>query len=75
MEKSTTAAIVLLLYFFGFFPQPEVHSFANPSDDLDFGYLKFVRNATDLPLQEEYDYIVVGGGTAGCPLAATLSAN
>ncbi|KAK2968211.1 hypothetical protein RJ640_017692 [Escallonia rubra] len=23
----------------------------------------------------EYDYIVVGGGTAGCPLAATLSSN
>lgn len=25
--------------------------------------------------KEEYDYIVVGGGTAGCPLAATLSEN
>ncbi|KAJ3683349.1 hypothetical protein LUZ60_013576 [Juncus effusus] len=24
---------------------------------------------------EQYDYIVVGGGTAGCPLAATLSQN
>ncbi|WOK91351.1 protein HOTHEAD-like isoform X1 [Canna indica] len=24
---------------------------------------------------EEYDYIIVGGGTAGCPLAATLSQN
>lgn len=23
----------------------------------------------------EYDYIIVGGGTAGCPLAATLSQN
>ncbi|KAM1167450.1 hypothetical protein TB2_029004 [Malus domestica] len=75
MEKSTTAAILLLLYFFGFCSQPGVSSFANPSDDLDFSYLKFVRNATDLPLQEEYDYIVVGGGTAGCPLATTLSAN
>ena len=37
--------------------------------------MKFVSNATDLPLHEEYDYIVVGGGTAGCPLATTLSAN
>ncbi|CAN6695964.1 unnamed protein product [Malus baccata var. baccata] len=49
MEKSTTAAILLLLYFFEFCPQPGVSSFANPSDDL--------------------------GGTAGCPLVTTLSAN
>ena len=37
--------------------------------------MKVVHNATDLPAEEEYDYIVVGGGTAGCPLAATLSQN
>ncbi|KAF5741602.1 (R)-mandelonitrile lyase-like isoform X1 [Tripterygium wilfordii] len=36
-------------------------------------YLKFVFNATDFPSEDYYDYIVVGGGTAGCPLAATLS--
>nr|GLL23293.1 (R)-mandelonitrile lyase-like [Ipomoea trifida] len=36
-------------------------------------YLGFVVNATQLPPEEFYDYIVVGGGTAGCPLAATLS--
>lgn len=24
---------------------------------------------------KEYDYIIIGGGTAGCPLAATLSRN
>lgn len=36
-------------------------------------YLKFVHNATDFPSEDYYDYIVVGGGTAGCPLAATLS--
>lgn len=36
-------------------------------------YLKFVFNATDLPSEDRYDYIIVGGGTAGCPLAATLS--
>ena len=35
--------------------------------------MQSVYNATDLPLKEEYDYIIVGGGTAGCPLAATLS--
>ncbi|PON79344.1 Glucose-methanol-choline oxidoreductase, N-terminal [Trema orientale] len=37
--------------------------------------MKSVYDATDLPLEDEhyYDYIVIGGGTAGCPLAATLS--
>ena len=35
--------------------------------------MKVVRNATDFPLRTTYDYVVVGGGTAGCPLAATLS--
>ncbi|KAB2606914.1 (R)-mandelonitrile lyase 2-like [Pyrus ussuriensis x Pyrus communis] len=75
MEKSTTAAILLVLYFFVLCPQPGIHSLAPSSAVPDSSYLKFVRNATDLPLQEEYDYIVVGGGTAGCPLATTLSAN
>ena len=26
-----------------------------------------------MPSEDHYDYIIVGGGTAGCPLAATLS--
>ncbi|XP_065853373.1 (R)-mandelonitrile lyase-like [Euphorbia lathyris] len=36
-------------------------------------YVRFVQNATSFPSEETYDYIIVGGGTAGCPLAATLS--
>ncbi|QCE02183.1 mandelonitrile lyase [Vigna unguiculata] len=32
-----------------------------------------VVNASELPPEDYYDYIIVGGGTAGCPLAATLS--
>ncbi|KAL7180608.1 hypothetical protein ACSBR1_043738 [Camellia fascicularis] len=36
-------------------------------------YLQFSLNATEFPSEEYYDYIIVGGGTAGCPLAATLS--
>ncbi|ONL99356.1 irregular pollen exine1 [Zea mays] len=35
--------------------------------------LRFVRHAQDAPLVSQYNYIVIGGGTAGCPLAATLS--
>lgn len=34
-----------------------------------------VANASEFPLEDYYDYIIVGGGTAGCPLAATLSQN
>lgn len=41
----------------------------------------FIRNASSFSSpsistttsNNEYDYIIVGGGTAGCPLAATLS--
>ncbi|KAM7486864.1 hypothetical protein LguiA_002873 [Lonicera macranthoides] len=43
--------------------------------NLDLSYLQFVYNATESASEEVYDYIVVGGGTAGCPLATTLSAN
>ena len=34
-----------------------------------------MHNATSAPNISYYDYIVIGGGTAGCPLAATLSQN
>ncbi|XP_042387779.1 protein HOTHEAD-like [Zingiber officinale] len=33
----------------------------------------FVKQAADSPRASYHDYIIVGGGTAGCPLAATLS--
>lgn len=48
-----------LLCLFGIFSAPS--------------YMNFVLNATDMPPEDYYDYIIVGGGTAGCPLAATLS--
>ncbi|CAI9771760.1 unnamed protein product [Fraxinus pennsylvanica] len=35
----------------------------------------FMHEATLAPEVSYYDYIIVGGGTAGCPLAATLSQN
>ncbi|KAJ9537521.1 hypothetical protein OSB04_030254 [Centaurea solstitialis] len=48
---------------------------------LDFGVgelppnYTFVHEATEAPRVSFYDYIVIGGGTTGIPLAATLSAN
>ncbi|KAK8957812.1 Protein HOTHEAD [Platanthera zijinensis] len=33
----------------------------------------FLKQATEAPPISSYDYIIIGGGTAGCPLAATLS--
>ncbi|BFG14652.1 hypothetical protein CerSpe_009260 [Prunus speciosa] len=73
MEKSTMSVILFVLHLLVLHLQySEVHSLANTSAH-DFSYLKFVYNATDTSLEGSYDYIVVGGGTSGCPLAATLS--
>ncbi|XP_048440841.1 (R)-mandelonitrile lyase 1-like isoform X2 [Pyrus x bretschneideri] len=69
MSAISSVLLLVVLYL-----QSEVHSLATPSNH-DFSYLKFIRNATDFPLEDEYDYVIVGGGTSGCPLAATLSAN
>ncbi|XP_057798495.1 protein HOTHEAD-like [Salvia miltiorrhiza] len=38
-------------------------------------YTSFAKNAASAPLIGYYDYVIIGGGTAGCPLAATLSAS
>ncbi|KAJ1689382.1 hypothetical protein LUZ63_013537 [Rhynchospora breviuscula] len=38
-----------------------------------FPYLRPASSFSSLPQTHYYDYIIVGGGTAGCPLAATLS--
>ncbi|XP_060669904.1 (R)-mandelonitrile lyase 3-like [Ziziphus jujuba] len=67
-------AWLLIVLSFIFHHQFEVLGLATSSDH-DFSYMNSVYNATDLPIRDEYDYIIVGGGTAGCPLAATLSAN
>ncbi|KAK4280411.1 hypothetical protein QN277_012039 [Acacia crassicarpa] len=46
-------------------------------NDLSFSqkapYLTFIKEAKSAPKVSQYDYIVIGGGTCGCPLAATLS--
>ncbi|XP_059644105.1 (R)-mandelonitrile lyase-like [Cornus florida] len=68
-SKPTTLYFPFLafLMIFTLIPLSTAQSEQSPS------YLQFVFNATEFPVQDYYDYIIVGGGTAGCPLAATLS--
>ncbi|KAL7617209.1 sinalpyl alcohol oxidase Nec3 [Lactuca sativa] len=65
------AALSFLLLCMGL--QLKVVCFLQPDSLLDETYLEFTNEATDFSPAKEYDYIIVGGGTAGCPLAATLS--
>ncbi|KAJ0800321.1 putative (R)-mandelonitrile lyase [Helianthus annuus] len=53
--------------------QQEVNCFVHQNSPPDSGYLRFTYEATDFSPAKAYDYIIIGGGTAGCPLAATLS--
>ncbi|KAI3879376.1 hypothetical protein MKX03_009351 [Papaver bracteatum] len=45
------------------------------TDDQKGPKYTFVYEATSAPAISYYHYIIIGGGTAGCPLAATLSSN
>ncbi|XP_075650403.1 protein HOTHEAD-like [Castanea sativa] len=54
---------ILMFHFHGF-----VHSEKAPN-------YTFVQDATSAPKIVYYDYIIIGGGTSGCSLAATLSQN
>lgn len=47
--------------------------FASSSTSEKAPYTTFAKDATGAPAVTYYDYIVIGGGTAGCALAATLS--
>ncbi|XP_022946877.1 (R)-mandelonitrile lyase 1-like [Cucurbita moschata] len=70
-KEHYSMAITLPLIFISFFLVRVLSSHAISNQDES--YMKLVHDATDLPENEEYDYIIIGGGTAGCPLAATLS--
>ncbi|XP_013618936.1 PREDICTED: protein HOTHEAD-like isoform X2 [Brassica oleracea var. oleracea] len=39
------------------------------------GNYSFMKDATFAPTFARYDYVIIGGGTSGCALAATLSQN
>ncbi|KFK26803.1 hypothetical protein AALP_AA8G295400 [Arabis alpina] len=38
-------------------------------------YYRFMKDATLAPMFARFDYIIIGGGTSGCSLAATLTQN
>ncbi|XP_077245695.1 protein HOTHEAD-like [Tasmannia lanceolata] len=56
-------ALVGILYFHGFCSSEQAPNYT------------FVTHGTSAPPIAYYDYIIIGGGTSGCPLAATLSLN
>ncbi|XP_023549158.1 (R)-mandelonitrile lyase-like [Cucurbita pepo subsp. pepo] len=63
----------ILAFLLLFYASPASISADLSSSQREPSYLKFVSDAADFPKEDYYDYIIVGGGTAGCPLAATLS--
>ncbi|XP_048337297.2 (R)-mandelonitrile lyase 1 [Ziziphus jujuba] len=67
-----TAALLVFMLSYILHPQLEIIALATSSDH-DFSYMKSVYNATVLPLEDVYDYMIVGERTAGCPSTATLS--
>ncbi|CAK8574537.1 unnamed protein product [Lathyrus sativus] len=85
MVKSAITTVSIEILFLLFFTSTFFNSsHASPTQEQDSyseeqhkekppSYLKMVSNASEFPLEDYYDYIIVGGGTAGCPLAATLS--
>ncbi|XP_058734336.1 (R)-mandelonitrile lyase-like [Vicia villosa] len=73
MVKSSITVSIETLFLFFFTTTFFISSHASPSQEKPPSYLKMVSNASEFPLEDYYDYIIVGGGTAGCPLAATLS--
>ncbi|CAK9325775.1 unnamed protein product [Citrullus colocynthis] len=68
MEHSK-ATILILSLMISIFQLGVLSSHAIPNQDVR--YMKFVHNASDITAKEEYEYIIIGGGTAGCPLVAT----
>nr|XP_009389850.1 PREDICTED: protein HOTHEAD-like [Musa acuminata subsp. malaccensis] len=59
---------LMILLLLSIFRSSQGRGFTKPR----YPYIKKASSFSSAP-GEAYDYIIVGGGTAGCPLAATLS--
>ncbi|CAK9325780.1 unnamed protein product [Citrullus colocynthis] len=75
MEHPPMASFLLFILMSMLHFQLGVPLSSNTNPNEGVRYMDFVQDASELPEKEEYDYIIIGGGTAGCPLAATLSSN
>ncbi|CAL0324082.1 unnamed protein product [Lupinus luteus] len=70
--------LCLLLWLFNFLPLSQGNENSN---EYNYPFIKKASTFSSSPSDSKtttkngYDYIIVGGGTAGCPLAATLSQN
>ncbi|KAL3721195.1 hypothetical protein ACJRO7_005935 [Eucalyptus globulus] len=73
MARPLKVCFLLHVVFFWVLLRAAALSSARPHSTEEPLYLKFVSNATDFRMEDYYDYVIIGGGTAGCPLAATLS--
>nr|AKH04266.1 putative oxidoreductase [Taxus baccata] len=51
---------------------PKLHGSEAATSDIEYPY-SFMTVDAEKAASRTYDYIIVGGGAAGCPLAATLS--
>ncbi|KAJ0524869.1 putative (R)-mandelonitrile lyase [Helianthus annuus] len=73
MKRANHHLVVLFLLVIFVGSQWKIECLLEPNSRPDESYFGFTHEATDFSPAKEYDYIIVGGGTTGCPLAATLS--
>ncbi|KAJ0532656.1 putative (R)-mandelonitrile lyase [Helianthus annuus] len=73
MKRANHHLVVLFLLVISVGSQWKIECLLEPNSRPDESYLGFTHEAADFSPAKEYDYIIVGGGTTGCPLAATLS--
>ncbi|XP_019448221.1 PREDICTED: protein HOTHEAD-like isoform X2 [Lupinus angustifolius] len=67
--------LCLVLWLFNFLPLSQGNEYHYPFIKKASTFSSSPPSASTTTTNNVYDYIIVGGGTSGCPLAATLSQN